>query len=129
MFQMWTKNIDKILIILQVLLEIYEKNSITKVRRSVLKKRCEDRLNIRTEGEQVDYGGSFERYLKELEEKDAIKIIHDSKKKKTIIIPIIPRIHSLLTTIRLNGLADESTPHLTEEEIQQSTWEKIIENE
>jgi len=35
MFQMWTKNIGKMMIILQVLLDIYEKDNITEVRRSV----------------------------------------------------------------------------------------------
>jgi hypothetical protein len=125
---MWTKNIDKMLIILQVLLDIYEKDNITGVRRSVLKERCEDQLNVKTAGEQVDYGGSFDRHLKELEKEKALEIIQKSK-KKTIIIPNIARIKSLLTTKRLSGLLDESTPHFTEEEIQQAKWEKIIENE
>jgi hypothetical protein len=35
----------------------------------------------------------------------------------------------LLTSKRLGGLLDESTPHFTEEEIQQDVWEKIIESE
>ena len=118
----------KCIIILQVLLDINEKDNITEIRRSVLKERCEDQLNIKTGGEQVDYGGSFERYLKELEEEKALEIIQKSK-KKTIIIPNIARIKSLLTTKRLSGLLDESTPHFTEEEIQQAKWEKIIENE
>jgi hypothetical protein len=125
---MWTKNIDKELIILQVLLDIYEKDNITEIRRSVLKQKCEDQLNIKTGGEQVDYGGSFERYLKELEQEKALEIIQRSK-KKTIIILNITRIKHLLTAKRLSGLLDESTPHFTEEEIQQSKWEKIIENE
>src|SRR5438067_2089463 len=128
MFHMWTKNIDKILIILQVLLEMYEKNNITEIRRSVLKDKCEDELNIKTGGEYVDYGGSFDRYLKELEEEKALKIIQKSK-KKTIIVPNITRVKHLLTSKRLSGLLDESTPHFTEEEIQQDVWEKIIESE
>src|SRR6478672_75017 len=128
MFQMWTKNIDKILIILQVLLEIYEKNSITEIRRSVLKDRCDDELFKKTNGREDTYGGSLERYLKELKEEKALEIIHKSK-KNTIIVPNITRIKHLLTSQRLGGLLDESTPHFTEEEIQQSTWERIIENE
>ena len=128
MFQMWTKNIDKILIILKVLLEIYENNHITEVRRSVLKDRCNDELFKKTDGREDTYGGSFERYVKELEEKKALKIIHKSK-KNTIIVPNITRIKHLLTSQRLSGLLDESTPHFTEEEIQQSTWEEIIEKE
>jgi len=125
---MWTKNIDKILIILQVLLEIYEKNSITEIRRSVLKDRCDDELFKKTNGREDTYGGSLERYLKELKEEKALEIIHKSK-KNTIIVPNITRIKHLLTSQRLGGLLDESTPHFTEEEIQQSTWERIIENE
>jgi hypothetical protein len=116
------------LIILQVLLDKYEKDNITEIRRSVLKERCEDQLNVKTAGEHVDYGGSFDRYLKKLEEEKALEIIQRSK-KKTIIIPNIARIKSLLTTKRLSGLLDESTPHFTEEEIQQAKWENIIENE
>jgi hypothetical protein len=124
MFQMWTKNIDKRLIILQVLLEICEKNNITEVRRSVLKDRCDDELFKKTDGREDTYGGSFERYLKELEGKNALKIIQKSK-KKTMIAPNIAKIKRLL----LWGLLDESTPYFTEEEIQQSRWERIIENE
>jgi hypothetical protein len=123
-----TKNIDKVLIILQVLLDIYEKDSITEIRRSVLKERCEDQLNKKTNGAQVDYGGSFERYLKELKEEKTLNIIQKSK-KNTMIVPNITRIKHLLTSQRLSGLLDESTPHFTEEEIQQSTWEEIIEKE
>lgn len=128
MFQMWTKNFDKIMIILQVLLDIYEKNNITEVRRSALKEMCEDQLYTKTDGDEEGYGGSFERYLKELEEENALEIIQKSK-KKTIIVPNITRVKHLLTSKRLSGLLDESTPHFTEEEIQQDMWEKIIENE
>lgn len=127
MFQMRTKNIDKIMIILQVLLDIYEKNNITEVRRSMLKERCEDQSYTKTDGDEEGYGGSFERYLKELEEENALEIIQKSK-KKTIIVLNITRVKHLLTSKRLSGLLDESTPHFTEE-IQQDMWENIIENE
>ena len=70
----------------------------------------------------------LERYLKELKEEKALEIIHKSK-KNTIIVPNITRINHLLTSQRLSGLLDESTPHFTEEEIQQSMWEEIIEKE
>jgi hypothetical protein len=102
--------------------------NITEVRRSVLKDKCEDQLNIKTGGEYVDYGGSFDRYLKELEEEKALEIIQKSK-KKTIIVPNITRVKQLLVSKRLSGLLDESTPHFIEEEIQQEMWEKIIESE
>src|SRR5437762_12739657 len=104
MFQMWTKNIDKRQIILQVLLEICEKNNITEVRRAVLKDRCDDELFKKTDGREDTYGGSFERYLKEMEGKNALKIIQKSK-KKTMIAPNITKIKRLL----LWGLFDEST--------------------
>jgi hypothetical protein len=47
---MWTKNIDKRLIILQVLTEFYQKNNTIEIRRTELKKHCDNRLYELTNG-------------------------------------------------------------------------------
>ena len=71
---MWTKNLDKKLIVLQILSEFYERNNETEIRRARLKESCEDRLNQVTGGLHDNYGGSFDRYLRELEQIGAITI-------------------------------------------------------
>jgi hypothetical protein len=97
---MWTKHIDKKLIILHVLLEEYQKTGVTNVRRSRLKDMCNDKLLEESGGSQEIYRGSFERYLKQLEELRAINIKRERKTTTkvtiTTIISDIPRIESLL---------------------------------
>jgi hypothetical protein len=53
---MWTKHIDKKLIILHVLLEEYQKTGITKIRRSLLKDMCNDKLLEESGRSQEIYG-------------------------------------------------------------------------
>src|SRR5436190_10451068 len=106
---MWTKYVDKKLIILHVLLEEYRKTGVTKVRRSRLKDMCIDKLLEESGGSQEIYGGSFERYLKQLEELRAINIKRVRKTTKvtiTTIISDIPRIESLLLNKRMNDTID-----------------------
>jgi hypothetical protein len=123
---MWTKHIDKKLIILHVLLEEYQKTGITKIRRSLLKDMCNDKLLEESGRSQEIYGGSFERYLKQLEELRAINIKRVRKTTKvtiTTIISDIPRIESLLLNKRMNDTIDMK---IASRQIEDSLWEEII---
>jgi hypothetical protein len=124
---MWTKYVDKKLIILHVLLEEYRKTGVTKVRRSRLKDMCIDKLLEESGGSQEIYGGSFERYLKQLEELRAINIkrVRKTTTKVTIttIISDIPRIESLLLNKRMNDTIDMK---IASRQIEESLWEEII---
>jgi hypothetical protein len=125
---MWTKNIDKNLIILQVLTEFYQKNNITEIRRTELKEHCDNRLYELTNGEQVEYGGSFERCLKSLEEVGALKCIKKGK-KLTVIVSDLKRIDSLLLNKKLNDSFMNVRVILPPKNIEDEMWEEIIESE
>jgi hypothetical protein len=125
---MWTKHIDKKLIILHVLLEEYQKTGITEIRRSMLKSSCIDKLINESGGSQEIYGGSFERYLKQLEELRAINIKRVTKTTKvtiTTIISDIPRIESLLLNKRMYDTIDMNMK-IARRQIEYSLWEEII---
>jgi hypothetical protein len=71
-------------------------------------------------------GGSFERYLKQLEELRAINIKRVRKTTKvtiTTIISDIPRIESLLLNKRMNDTIDMK---IASRQIEGSLWEEII---
>jgi hypothetical protein len=71
-------------------------------------------------------GGSFERYLKQLEELRAINIKRVRKTTKvtiTTIISDIPRIESLLLNKRMNDTIDMK---IASRQIEDSLWEEII---
>jgi hypothetical protein len=71
-------------------------------------------------------GGSFERYLKQLEELRAINIKRVRKTTKvtiTTIISDIPRIQSLLLNKRMNDTIDMK---IASRQIEDSLWEEII---
>ena len=71
-------------------------------------------------------GGSFERYLKQLEELRAINIKRVRKTTKvtiTTIISDIPRIESLLLNKRMNDTIDMK---IARRQIEDSLWEEII---
>lgn len=59
MVQLWTKDIDKQMLILEVLVQEYEKNGVKEIRHAALKELCDDMLNEKTEGRMEAYGGSF----------------------------------------------------------------------
>jgi hypothetical protein len=123
---MWTKHIDKKLIILHVLLQEYQETGITEIRRSTLKSKCIDKLIDESGGSQEIYGGSFERYLKHLEELRAITIKRVRKTTKvtiTTIISDIPRIESLLLNKRMYDAIDMK---IARRQIEYSLWEEIV---
>ena len=71
-------------------------------------------------------GGSFERYLKQLEELRAINIKRVRKTTKVTITTInsdIPRIESLLLNKRMNDTIDMK---IASRQIEDSLWEEII---
>ena len=77
-------------------------------------------------GKYSIYGGSFERYLKQLEELRAINIKRVRKTTKvtiTTIISDIPRIESLLLNKRMNDTIDMK---IASRQIEDSLWEEII---
>ena len=126
---MWTKHIDKKLIILHVLLEEYQKTGVTNVRRSRLKDKCNDKLLEESGGSQEIYGGSFGRHLKQLEELRAINIKRERKTTTkvtiTTIISDIPRIESLLLNKRMYDTIDMNMK-IASRQIEESLWEEII---
>jgi hypothetical protein len=116
------------MLILEVLMQEYEKNGGNQIRRHKLKELCDDMLNEKTEGRMEAYGGSFQRVLNALEEKMAIK--YEKKgPKMTLIIFDIPRIKSLLLDKRFGRLLYNDNMKLTEQEIEPTIWEKIVEQE
>jgi hypothetical protein len=129
MVQLWTKDIDKEMLILEVLVQEYEKNGVKEIRRAALKELCDDMLNEKTEGRMEAYGGSFQRGLKVLEEKMALNCVKKGP-KLTLIIPDIPRIKSLLLGKKLDqSLNEDSDIRLTEQEIPATIWEKLLEQD
>ena len=125
---MWTKNIDKNLIILQVLYELYQKNNIDEIRRAELKEYCDNRLYELTSGEQVEYGGSFERCLNSLEELGALKCIKKGA-KLTVVVANIKRIENLLLDKKLNDTLGNVNVRMLQKKIEDELWEEIIEEE
>jgi hypothetical protein len=123
---MWTKNIDKRLLILQVLYRFYEKNNITEIRYGVLKELCDDRLNYETNGEQEAYGGSFERHLKYLINKGLVKRVSRGK-KLTMLISDIHKIEYALQESKLKRSFDRTDKKIIEANVEDSIWEEIIE--
>ena len=88
---------------------------------------CNDKLLEESGGSQEIYGGSFERYLKQLEELIAINIKRERKTTTkvtiTTIISDIPRIESLLLNKRMNDTIDMK---IASRQIEDSLWEEII---
>jgi hypothetical protein len=125
---MRTKSPDKKLIILHALHELYEKNNETEIRRARLKELCEDRLNQVTGGSQDSYGGSFERYLKELEQVGAETIRHQKSKKFTLITSNIGHIEALLTGAKLNESLGKADKKIIDQNVEDSMFEELIEN-
>ena len=129
MVQLWTKDIDKEMLILEVLVQEYEKNGVKEIRRAALMELCDDMLNEKTEGRMEAYGSSFQRGLKALEEKMALKCVK-KRPKLTLIIPDIPRIKSLLLGKKFDQFANEDPDiRLTEQEIPATIWEKLVEQD
>jgi hypothetical protein len=129
MVLLWTKNIDNEMLILEVLLQEYEKNGEKQIRRQKLKELCEDMLNEKTEGRMDAYEAPFQRALKALEEKMAVK--YEKKGPKlTLIIPDIPRIKSLLLGKKFDQFANEDADiRLTEQEMPATILEKLLEQD
>jgi hypothetical protein len=88
---------------------------------------CNDKLLEESGGSQEIYGGSFERYLKQLEELIAINIKRERKTTTkvtiTTIISDIPRIESQLLNKRMNDTIDMK---IASRQIEDSLWEEII---
>jgi hypothetical protein len=123
MVQKWTKIFDKLLLILQVVYEFYKQNNITEIRRARLKELCNDKLNERTGGQEDDYGGSFQRYLKELEGEGLLRCINIGK-KHTIVASNIKKIEYFLLDRKLNQSYYEI--HKISDEPFDEAWDKMI---
>jgi hypothetical protein len=78
--------------------------------------------------EQVEYGGSFERCLKSLEELGALKCIKKGE-KLTVIVSDLKRINSLLLNKKLNDSLDSVHATKLQNKIEDEVWEEIIEEE
>lgn len=99
---------DRRLIILQEAIKYCKEKNVDKIRYSDLKRLCNDRLSDLTDGYQTDFGGSFEKYIIDLEsnsepEKSFLKR-YKQKPGKSFILPDIPKIINLLDKRDLNNL-------------------------
>lgn len=88
---------NKKLIILQILVEYCDRNKVDRVRYSELRQYCDTKLNTLTEGYQAVFGGSFDKYITDMEAKseypdNRLLTRHKQGPKKTFIIPDIPKI-------------------------------------
>ncbi len=101
---------DRKFIILQEVVKYCKGKNVDKIRYSDLKRRCNDRLSYLTDGYQTDFGGSFEKYIIDLESnsKPAKSFLKRYKPKpgKSFIIPDIPKIINLLDKRNLNNLVE-----------------------
>ena len=92
---------NKELIILQKLVEYCDRNKVDRVRYSALRQYCDTTLNTLTDGYQAVFGGSFDKYITDMEAKsestDNRLLTRDKQgPKKTFIIPDIPKIKAFL---------------------------------
>src|SRR5919107_2918154 len=99
---------DRRLIILQEAVKYCKGKNVNKIRYSDLKRLCNDRLSELTAGYQTDFGGSFEKYIVDLESnsepnKSFLKR-YKEKPGKSFIIPDISKIINLLDKRNLNNL-------------------------
>jgi hypothetical protein len=101
---------DRKLIILQEAVKYCKGKNVDKIRYAHLKRLCNDRLSDLTAGYQTDFGGSFEKYIIDLEsnskpDKSFLRR-HKQKPGKSFIIPDIPKIINLLNRKHLNNLVE-----------------------
>jgi hypothetical protein len=101
---------DKRLIILQEALKYCKGKNVNKIRYTPLKKLCNDKLSDLTDGDQTDFGGSFEKYIIDLESnsepaKSFLKR-YKPKPRKSFIIPDIQKIINHLNRKHLNNLVE-----------------------
>ena len=101
---------DRKLIILQEAVKYCKGKNVDKIRYTHLKKLCNDRLSDLTAGYQTDFGGSFEKYIIDLESNSepAKSFLNRYKQKpgKSFIIPDISKIINLLNRKHLNNLVE-----------------------
>jgi hypothetical protein len=128
---------NKELIILQRLVEYCDRNKVDRVRYSVLRQDCDSRLNTLTEGYQVVFGGSFDKYITDMEVKsespdNRLLTRYKQGPKKTFIIPNIPKIKAFLQSKAIVrsfdniDLTEEPLdPRLVEDAAKQASMEKF----
>jgi hypothetical protein len=126
----WTKEIDRKLLILHVSYEFYQKNHLVEIRRARLRELCDDRLNQETDGLQDSFGGgSFEWCLKELEKLGLFRVVQKNL-KETVIVLNINRIEHFIQRgeSRSSGSSlDRAGKKVIETNIEDSILEEIIE--
>jgi hypothetical protein len=101
----------KELIILFEAVRYCEINHVDRIRYTKLKQISNNTLSRLTQGNEVDFGGNFDLYIKKFEREylhhiELVKRIK-LKRHKTFIIPDIQKIAGLFEKVRLNNLFDE----------------------
>jgi hypothetical protein len=123
----WTKEVDRKILMLRVLYELYQNNPTLEVRRARLKEACDDRLCQETKSTHESYGGgSFEWCLRDLERRGLLRCVH-KKKKETIIIPYINKIEYIFQREELETSFDKADKRIIETNVEDSILEEIIE--
>ena len=95
------------------------------MRRVNLKELCNNRLFEKTGGQQQEFGGSFQRYLNDLENDGMLKRIPNKERKQTMILFNKEKIEYFLLDNE-QGKSDDKADIITEAPFD-NTWEKIIE--
>jgi hypothetical protein len=102
---------NKKLIILIEAIKYCEKNGIDRLRYTDLKNLSNNKLASLTEGQQTDFGGSFDKYIIEFESlDDPVKRFVERQKKRrkeSYIIPNTQKIKNALARKGLSNLIDE----------------------
>jgi hypothetical protein len=124
---MWTKRVDKKMLILMVLHELHQNSPISEIRRARLRELCDDRLNQETDGLQDSFGGgSFEWCLKQLEKLGLFRVVQKDL-KETVIVPNIKRIEQFIQRGESRSSLDHAGNKVIETNVEDSILEEIIE--
>ena len=101
---------DKKLIILAEAVKYCENSDSIKIRYSELKSICNQRLAELTLGKEMDFGGSFEKYILYFEEepKPTRLIVRQKERSKTYIIPNIQNIARLFEKKNISKSLDQT---------------------
>jgi hypothetical protein len=120
--KIWTKNLDLKLLIVEKIIEFYEKHKKMSIRRSVLLRLSEDSM-----GDAI-LGGAFERALVWLEREDAVKRIRDNTLKKSEIFFDIPKIRNLRNKMLYKDHYKKPDKQTTHEELEERLTKKGLES-
>jgi hypothetical protein len=118
--------------VLQQAVELCESKNVEKVRRSVLKRSCDEQLNEITNGDRTTFGGSFEHYIKKYSDPELLPnerlLTCEKEGNRTFIIPNILGIKSFVGSKILQRPAIDPFSDMVKNEIDQAHIEGLYKN-